>query len=338
MKLKTAIPSIAAALLAAAPLASAQNATTAPVGFVTTNITASSNGVAYAFTPVSPVLLALSSVNGSVSGIVSSVGSNNITVSSAGWSDNQLSSNFAYILFQSGALQGLMLRVTANTATELILDTLQADLVTLGAASGDSFQLVQGDTILSMFGTTSDGVVGGNQTQFNAGQTDRLQVRDTGGVVRTYYYNTDFNQWRRFGSSADQGTTPIAPTSGMLYSRISQTPLSVLTTGNVPVTAVKYLVPPSGTAYFARYFPTSGTINDFGFQNLPGWTSSDRVSTTDSGGVVRNYTWNGSQWRRFGSSADQGATAVPVGGAVSVTRFGTAGPAQLLSVSIPYQL
>jgi uncharacterized protein (TIGR02597 family) len=43
MKLKTAIPSIAAALLAAAPFASAQNATTDPVGFVSYTVNAQSD-------------------------------------------------------------------------------------------------------------------------------------------------------------------------------------------------------------------------------------------------------------------------------------------------------
>jgi hypothetical protein len=230
-----------------------------------------------------------------------------------------------------------MLRITSNTPTTATLETLSANLSTLGAQSGDSFQLIQGDTLLSMFGTPSNGVVGGTSTQFNAGTTDRVQTRDSTGTVRNFYFDTSVNQWRRIGSSLNQGSVPISPTSGVFYFRIGQTPITQLTTGNVPVTSVKYLVPTSGTTFFSRFFPTSGTIGSFGFQNLPGWTSQDRVTTTDAAGTVRNYTWNGTQWRRTGSSLNQSNTAVPIGGVVSVTRFGS-GPAQLLSVQIPYNL
>jgi hypothetical protein len=333
---KLAITSLAIAALANSATANT-TATTDPVGFVTTNITASSNGIAYAVSPISPVLLAFSDTSGILSGSITAVGSNTISVDTAGWTSNELSANSVYVLFKSGSLEGLILRVTSNTESTATLDTLSADLVTLGGAVGDTFQLVQGDTLLSMFGTNSDGVTGGNATQFSASQTDRVAIRDTSGVVRSYYFNTDFNQWRRAGTSADQGSVPISPLSGVFYSRIGQTPLSHVTTGSVPVSSVKYLVPTSGVTFFSRFFPVNGTINDYGFQNLPGWTQADRVNTTDSNGVVRSYSWNGTEWRRAGTSANQNSTVVPIGGAVSVSRSGS-GPAQLLSVAVPYNL
>lgn len=329
-------------------LAHAQStATTEPVGFVTTTIKASTSLGVPVSTPLSPVLLALSSVTGSTTGQLSSVSGSDITVSAAGWNASELVSSQAYVLFKSGALTGLTLRITANTSTTATLDTLGTSLTDLGAVAGDSFQLVQGDTLLSMFGTPADGVVGGTQVQFQAGETDRVTTRDASGTVRIFYYNTQFNQWRRFGSSSNQGSVPVSPTSGVMYSRIGNTEIKHVTTGNVPVTAVKYLMPTSGTTYLARFFPTDGTINSFGFQNLPGWkgtntpgvtvATADKVTTTDVAGVIRQFYWTGTQWRRFGSASDQSNVSVPVGSSVSVNRTGE-GFAQLLSVSLPYSL
>jgi hypothetical protein len=322
-------------------------ATTDPVGFVTTSIAPSPNGTAFQVTPVSPVLLQVSGVSGATVGEVSGVSVNTVTLASAGWTAGELSSSQAYILFKSGDLEGLVVRVTSNTADTATVDTLGADLSALGAAVGNSIQLIQGDTVFSMFGAPADGVVGGTAAQFSAGSTDRIVARDSSGVVRTLYYNTDANQWRRAGSSADQGNTPISPLAGALYYRIGQTGLSHISTGNVPTTAVRYLVPASGVTVFGRFFPVNGTVNDFGFQNLPGWKTAgvngvtiadaDKVSTTDASGVVRNFFWNGTQWRRAGSTANQSGVEVPTGGAVYVTRTGT-GATQLLTLQLPYNL
>ncbi|MBJ7327204.1 MAG: hypothetical protein JHC52_07650 [Chthoniobacterales bacterium] len=339
---------VTASFALAQPESNAQTTVaTEPVGFVTTTIKASTLAGVPATTPISPALLVLSGVTGSTTGQLSSVAASEVTVSTAGWTVSELSNNYAYVLFKSGALNGLILRVTANTATAATLDTLGASLVTLGAAAGDSFQLVQGDTLLSMFGTTTDGVVGGTQTQYNAGQTDRVTTRDTTGTTRTYYYNTDSSQWRRVGSSSNQGAVPISPLSGVFYSRIGNTAINQVSTGNVPVAAVKFLVPTSGNTYFARYFPSDGTINNFGFQALSGWkgtntpgvttTTADKVVTTDTSGVIRQYYWNGTKWLRVGSSTDQGNVSVPVGGCVYIVRSGSGTPS-LLNVALPYTL
>jgi uncharacterized protein (TIGR02597 family) len=347
MKLKTAIPSIAAALLAATPFASAQNATTDPVGFVTTNISASTTGTSFATTFVSPTLLQASAVSGSAAGTLSGVTSTSVTVANAGWTVDDLSTNQAYVMLKSGNASGMVLRVSSNTADTATIDSFGADLTTLGIAGGDSFQLIQGDTVLSMFGTTVDGVVGGNSTAFNAGQTDRVVIRDTTGNIRTLYFDTSASQWRRVGSSSNQGTIPISPYSGVYYLRISTSPISMVTTGSIPTQNIKLLVPTSGAAFFGRVFPTDGTINDFGFQNIPGWTNTsqsgitstnaDKIVTVDSSGNVRNYYFNGTNWLRVGSGSSQNATPVPIGGAVYTVRSGS-GAAQVVSVNLPYSL
>lgn len=336
-------------MVLAATIASsrAQNATTDPVGFVTSTIRASSNGIAYSATPISPVLLAASSVNGTTIGATTSIGDVTITIASAGWTINQLSSSDVNVLFKTGNLTGLILPVTANTADTLILVTEGLNLSSIGGAVGDSIQLIQGDTLASMFGDPTNGVYGGNATQFSASQTDKVTTSDSSGTVRVYYYNTQFSQWRRSGSSTDQGIVRISPTAGALYSRISTSNMTTTTTGNVPVAQVKYIVPTSGSRYFARYFPTDGNINDFGFQSLPGWRSTnqsgvttstaDKIVTTDSAGTIRTYYYDGIAWKRTGSSSAQNSVTVPVGGSVRTTRFGS-GNAEIATVSLPYSL
>ncbi len=346
------IPLFAVAVSSVAPLAHSQTSvSTDPVGFVTTTIKASASPGVPVNTQLSPVLLALSDVTGLTSGKFASVSPSGITVTSAGWVATQLVNRQTYVLFKSGALNGLILRVTSNTDTSATLDTLGGSLVDLGAVAGDSFQLVQGDSLNSMFDNNGDGVpegvVGGTQAQFLTGLTDRIITQDSTGVVRTYYFNTQFNQWRRFGSSSNQGSLPISPASGMIYSRIGSTEISQVTTGNVPLTAVTYLVPASGQTFLSRYFPSNGTLSSFGFQNLPGWkglntpgvtvSSADKVITTDSSGIIRQFYWTGTQWRRFGSSADQSNIPVPIGGTVAVIRTGIGVP-QILSVTAPYTL
>jgi hypothetical protein len=321
---------------------------TDPVGFVTTVIKGTTTPGSFAVTPISPVLLAASDIDGSAVGRLSAVTSTTLTLEGAGWTPNQLSSSHSYVLLKSGTLEGLILQITSNTDSVATVNTLGADLTALGAEAGDSIQLIQGDTILSMFGTPDDGVVGGTQANFTAGLTDRVLTRDAAGVTRTFYYSTEFNQWRRVGSGINQGNTPISPLAGVFYYRIGTTPISQVTTGNVPVTAVKFLVPPTGLTYLSRYFPTEGTISNYGFQNLEGWKSTnqpgitvaaaDKVVTTDANGVLRQFYWNGSQWLRAGSGVNQGNTPVAVGGAVYISRTGDAGPAQLLNIDRPYSL
>jgi hypothetical protein len=178
-----------------------------------------------------------------------------------------------------------------------------------------------------------------------------VTTRDASGATRTYWYNTGVtpNRWSRVGSATDQGSTPVSPLSAVFYSRIGATAINQLSTGNVPVTSVKYLVPQNGITYLSRFFPTDGTINSYGFQSLPGWkgtntpgvtiSTADKVVTTDTTGTVRQYYWTGTQWRRAGSNTDQSTTPVPTGGGVYVSRSGTVGsPAQLLNISLPYSL
>jgi hypothetical protein len=214
--------------LVASPCLAAQGIVSEPVGYVSTTIAPSKNGKAYATTLVSPTLLHSSSVNGASSGTLSAVAPNAVWVAAAGWTPNQLSSSKAYLLVKSGKLGGLVLRITSNTADRANLDTQGINLLNAGLKQGDSFEFIEGDTLLSMFGTTKEGVIGGSARDFSRNLTDRVSLRDASGVVRTYYFNTTFRQWRRPNSNANQGGVPISPYAGAAYSRIGRDRKSVV--------------------------------------------------------------------------------------------------------------
>jgi uncharacterized protein (TIGR02597 family) len=106
MKLKTAIPSIAAALLAAAPFASAQNATTDPVGFVNYTVRAVSDqnlGV-----PMLPAAL--------YTGVATAVSATQVSAANV-----PAISSTSYLVVTSGPAQGLWEAVSSSTNSTITL-------------------------------------------------------------------------------------------------------------------------------------------------------------------------------------------------------------------------
>jgi len=317
------------------------------VGYVTTTITAGPGGGVAKVTPVSPVLLDLTTATGVNTGVISSVTSSSITVSSAGWTANALSGSQGYVMITGGSQNGLILRITSNTTDTATLDTLGLDISTAGVAVGDPFKIIVGDTLLSMFGNTSNGVLGGTSAQFSARTIDTVVARDSTGSLRTYYFDTGSNIWKRSGSSSDQGSTPIAPNSGVLYYRVGTTDLTFVQTGTVPSGQTKYIIPAGGSVFLGRFFPADGTIANYNLNNLSGWNNTsqggvttasvDKLVTIDSSSAVRSYYYTGTKWQRSGSSSTQDSIAVPAAGAAYTVRNGTGSPS-ILTVSAPYSL
>jgi len=345
--------------------ASAQSVTTVPVGAVTVTVAASIDGVTYNTTQISAPLLVAPLVPGSgadpvspsgaLSGRVTSVGADTIEMSAAGWTTAQLS-QAAYPIFvkiTSGVNQGRCFHVTGNTETVLTVNTQNTNLTTLSFAvgsSGDTFELVAGDTLLGLLGTPVDGVLGGTASQFSSNQVDKVTLNNiTNNVLFTYYYNTEFNQWRRSGSSTNQNNVVIAPDTGISYQRLANSDLKITLVGNVPTSQIKSVVPTLGTTILARYFPTDVALVDLGLQNLSNWrkvgvgdvtiANSDRV-VVKNGLTIFSYYYDGvnAQWKRSGSGSNQGAVVVGAGSAVRIQRSGTAGGLDIWSVDANYTL
>ena len=323
-----------------------------PVGYVTTTIAASTSAGVAKITPLSPVMQEAPNVTGLTTGGISAVTSNTITVTSAGWSANALATSQAYLQLTSGTQNGLILRIVSNTADTVTLETLGLDLTSTGIASSDGFGLVVGETLLTMFGTGSASpianvVLGGTSTQFGSRAIDYVVALDATRSLRTFYFDTGANQWRRAGSSSDQGNTPIPPFSGVIYNRLANSPISLAQTGVVPSRPIKYIVPASGSVFLGRFFPQDGDLSSFGLSGLTGWnntsqggvntTTVDKFVTVDAAGSLRSFYFNGTNWVRAGSSSAQNTTAVPAGGAGYTIRTGSGAP-QILTVPLPYTL
>ncbi len=132
MKFKTAIPSIAAALLAAAPFASAQNATTDPVGFVTTTV--NSNADQPIGTPLQQAPIFLGSVTSSAGNSIGLSGS--VTVPAN-----------CYLIAVSGNASGKWEAISSQSSNTSV--TLAGSIS--GLAVGDSIAIRPFWTLSTLF-------------------------------------------------------------------------------------------------------------------------------------------------------------------------------------------
>lgn len=328
---------------------------TVPEGYVTVTI-AAGTGTTYTLTPFSAPLLTANGISGQANGRITAVGTNTITNSAAGWTDAALAAagNPYFINFTSGANAGRMFQITANTATQLTVNPQGLDLTAQSfvvGGSGDTYEIVQGDTLLGLLGTpATTGVLGGTLAQFNSNTIDKIAVNEPiSGVAFSYYFDTSASQWRRFGTSANQGNLVISPKSGLLYSRIAASPLTLTLLGKVPASTSVCQVPSAGTALMAQYFPTDTTLNGLNVQSIPSWkianangvtiASSDRV-IVKNGTTLFSYYYDASssQWRRFGTGADQGSVVIFAGSSVRLLRSGSAGVSHTWTRTLPYVL
>jgi uncharacterized protein (TIGR02597 family) len=252
-----------------------------------------------------------------------------------------------FVNITSGAAEGVMFQITANTDTQLTVNTLGQSLSALGVAAGDTYEVLPGHTLLGIVGTPASGVVGGTLAQFNASQTDKILVNDTSGSTRFYYFDTGFSQWRTVGSAANQGNLVISPKAGLVYYRISAAALEYVFYGEAPHADSIRQLPATGTTIAAPYFPQDFTLAALGFHLMPGWrklgdagvvlNSTDRVSFKVAGAVLSFYH-DGAAWKRAGSASSQNGQILPVGASVILTRFGAVGQSQSWAQPLPYNL
>jgi len=348
MKLKIAIPSLAAALLAALPTANAQNATTDPVGFVTVNITAGT-GTAKRSTLVSVPLLDTASINGQAVGTITSFTSNSISNSAAGWTPGQLSVAATPYLIQmtSGVADGAMFLISTtvnNTATTVTInseDLANSNLSQLGIAPGDGYKIIPCDTLSTLFGTpASTGILGGA----NSTVADDIQIT-INGQVRTYFFSSSSNRWTQVAfQSPNASNVPLRPYLGIRYNRRASTPLKLTATGNVPVDQRKVSVKNSGQTLLSQYFPVDSTLLSLGIQNIPNWTAGANANAADTvqintNGTTRTFFWNGTNWKEpvFGNPT-RDTLVIPAGSSILLMQRGNLAGYSTYSQNLPYNL
>lgn len=343
------ISSVAVAILTAHLSATAQEAQTVPVGMVTITADAAVNGTPK-ITSISLPLVNPAVITGEVSGRITGVTTNSISNSNAGWTAGELSQTASpfVIRITSGAALGrtfLISNSSQNTSSTIFLDAEDANLVDLNSlgiltgTNGDTYEILQCDTIAEVFGTpATTGVVGG----VAPGDSDIVSLL-TGGTWKDYYYNTTLGAWVQAGTNTPSDHVPIRPDTAVNYKRVAATPLQIALTGRVPHLQRQAIVANSGDTYLSNGWPVNTTLGTAGIHLIPGWVSSPNPNTADTvaifvSGAWRTYYHNGTQWLRAGPNTPSNGVAIPFQSGVIIKKRGSAAGSSALTQSVPYTL
>jgi len=352
----------ASALVVSSVQAEEATATTEPVGFVTVNISPGSGvGVGKRTTLFSIPLQETESIEGQAAGFITGITSNTISNQNAGWSPGALSTPSSPFLIQitSGNAAGRMFLIassaatggalagtpsTDTTVTVSTVDTTQVDLTTLGISVGnDTYKIFAADTLSSFFGTPeTTGVLGGA----NPNSADSIVIV-LNGTASTYWYNTSTapHRWSRQGPGApDSANVVLIPNLGIQYSRLPDTALSFVVTGQVPTIQRQVSVKNSGTTLLSQFWPVDSTVAGLGLETIPGWVSGANVASADtfiatSGGVATTYFFDGTNWRRQGPGSPlSDENPITVGTSIKIVKKGSTEGFATLAQSVPYEL
>lgn len=316
--------------------ASAQTTTvsTTPVGYLTAAIPASPDGVNPSNTVVSVPLYSTAVYAGAITSVDSST---SFSSGSAAWATNQFTASPTLVRIKTGANTGRNFLITANTATQLTVNTDGFDLTQLLSVN-NTFEIIPANTLGSLFGTNSVQF----QTASTASGADNLLLFN--GASWDIYYNNGTN-WKKSGSLNNQNNTVIYPDEAIFIERFGLSSLSLTFMGVVPSGTERTDLPGPGYAFMANRFPTDTTIASFGLQALSGWQSGASASGAGDNLEIFNgtnwdvYYYNGTNWKKSGSLLTQDSTTIPAGSAVFILRQSSAsGTSATLVQNLPYAL
>jgi uncharacterized protein (TIGR02597 family) len=332
--------------------ASAQSVTTTPVGAVTVTI-AAGTGTVRSATVASFPLVNTAVTDGVASGVISSVSTNAITCSGAGWTTSGLAQASLPFLVKitSGTAAGRTFLVTANTADTLTVSTSDGasttaiDLTQLGivtGASGDKFQLENADTLLTIFGA---GDVDGTNAPLgnsNPSLADMVQI-NTANSYQTYYYDPAQSAWINLVSEVPSNNLVIRPDTAVVYSRLKNTSFSITVTGSIPVTNRKAIIRSGQTTILSSYWPKDTTLADTGLHQLSGWVSSANPNTADivqirQGSSWQTYYHDGVNWINLVSEVPSNNLTVGVGSGLLIKKRALTAAPLILDQVVPYTL
>jgi uncharacterized protein (TIGR02597 family) len=321
---------------------------TTPVGAFKLSVAAGS-GSGRALTGISFPLDTPSEADGQTVGRITSVSANGISNASAGWTAGQLSSAASPTLIRitSGAAKGRVFLIstsTANTESTLTIDASDlgaTNLASLGIATGeqgDTYQLLKGQTIASLFGTDSEsGILAGT----NPNLCDQIQIM-VAGAYRSYYLSNASTplQWRRVGPNSASDNVVIKPDSGVVFGRLANAPLELTLLGTVPTIQRVVTVADGGSTALSLGWAADSTLANLRLTSLSSWTSGS-VSIADSvqflvAGAYRAYYHDGIDWRRVGPNTISNTTPIPAGTIYVIKQLGTATTSRPLTQIPPY--
>ena len=341
--------------------------TTTPVGFNTATITPAASATQPKGTVVSVPFYA---VPADFQGAVSAVDSTNqLSLSGAAFTPSPAAGDLVTVphlaRIKSGASVGRFFKITANTATQLTLDTTTAGYtLTTGAPTntqaqvvvGDSVEVLPANTFGSLFGTTTGTVPFQQGSAANAADNVYMwnKVNQNFDI---FFFKNDASpaQWRRSGSGVNQNNTVIFPDQGLFILRRGTAALTLTFLGVVPSTTERTDFAGPKSALTSNRFPVdatfAGATNPLNLQNLPGWTGGSTANAPSDNVYVwnnANQNWDvyfyktdasPAQWRKSGSGVNQNTTVIPIGSAMFILRRSSAtGNQSTLAQALPYSL
>jgi uncharacterized protein (TIGR02597 family) len=285
----------AALSIMCAMVSHAQSVSSTPVGYVTQTISAGT-GSGRVFTPISLPLYTPSSV-ANATGAISSVTSTSVTVSGASFGNLSDTSSPYSLRVTSGSIAGANLYISANTADTLTFDfDLSSVSSTTGISVGDTYEIVEIDTLSSLFGGPSDGVIFAAANQADA---DIVYIL-SGGAWLAHYHNG--NNWvRKSGrSTINSDDLPLTSDTAILFSRLSTSSTSYVLTGTVPSTDSTLKLNANGFTFLSNNTPADITLGNLALHNASGFEVG---ATGDSiylytGGSWLKYNYDGTNWIR----------------------------------------
>jgi hypothetical protein len=299
---KLALSSLAA--LALAVPASAQNATTDPVGFQTKSVP---NG----FSPLANPLINPNTLSGGVE----SNTSNTVSVSGVSNVGSLLTAGEPYYLeITSGSLEGerfdLDTAATISSANSSITINVSSpnNTSTLSSSSliGASIAVRKHVTLEQLQAYFSPALVGNN----SANSADQISLYDSSsGSLQSFFLRGDNLTWRIVGTTTVANKTVVAPGVGFFVTKRSGTTTFTSVGG---VRTNDFAMPmSSGQVFAAPGYPVSYSPAALGGTAADGWvgnnsaTSADQLSVYDpSQGSFISYFLRGDgvTWRQVGTT------------------------------------
>ena len=303
----------------------AQSVSSTPVGYVTQTINAGT-GTARLFTTFSLPLY-----SPSASAVVTSVSDNVVTSNGANFGDLSQAASPYSLKVVSGTLSGKYFPIETNTSTSV---TVTGDLS--GLVADDNYEIVEVDTLSSLFGTPSDGVIiGGTKSE-----ADIIWVLTSAGTWSNYYYNSSSNAWVRDArGNPNSDNLALQPDSGILVQRLSNTSSSFVVTGTVPSIQNVASINAAGFSVWAQTFPVDVTLLATGIHNAAEFNSNDLVYIMTAAGTWATYSYDGTNWRKNARGNPIADTEnVASGTAVLVSKATSASSESNVTTSLPYSL
>ena len=292
------------------------------------------------------------------SGTVSAVTANTISVadSTAPWTAGGLSTAAQpyFVKFLTGVEEGRIILITSNATNTLTLDTTDNSIQTVAltttafaVASGDTFEIVPGETLGTLFGLNTSGapLVLNGGTIVLTSDTVGIYVPSLARSV-AYFFNTTAGFWEQSGLTQSANNTIIYPYSGFTITRRqSEAALSITLMGQVPeVSGLAKSVGSNTIVYGSTGYPVNMTLSQL--QLGPNWKTGTSVLTADTIAIYDSalarydayYQLPNSTWRKSGDTVDdQSSFVIPAGTEIGILqRSSVSGATSFLQSAIPY--